>query len=155
MTILVNALRWIRSSALGRRKAPAESAWQVIGWWESRRIPFNLIVGATGIVSSGAILAIALVSERLFGVPFGLPDPPIFAILGVVFFAVAANVCYTGGWMAEVIVRRTWPDQSEMFGTLTFTLGLPFAVVVTLAPAFLIGGLAAAIGFASWLGYPL
>jgi hypothetical protein len=155
VTILVNTLRWIRTSALGRRDASAASAWHVIGWWESRRIPFNLIVGAAGILTSGAILVIALVGERLFGVPFGLPDPPIFAILGVVFFAAAANVCYTGGWIAELIVRRAWPDQSDMFGTLTFTLGLPFAVVVTLAPAFLIGALGAAIGLADWLGYRL
>ena len=151
--MLVQTLRRIRSSALGKRFSPMESAWQVIAWWEARRIPFNLIVGVTGIVTSAVILLTAVVSERLLGEPIGLPDPPIFAVIGVVFFVVAANVCYAGGWIAEILVRRAWPDQSDQFGGLAFTLGLVFAVVVTLAPAVLISGGAILFGLARWLGY--
>jgi hypothetical protein len=151
--MLVRTLRRIRSSALGRRDLPLESPWRIVGWWEARRILFNLIVGATGIVAAGVILLTALVSERLLGVPIGMPDPPIIAVFGVILFGVATNVCYTGGWIGELVVRRAWPDQSDQFGALTFTLGLVFAVVVTLSPAVLIGAMAVVFGLMRWLGY--
>lgn len=150
--MLIRILHRIRTSSLGRRHSPLRSAWQVIGWWEARRIPFNLVVGTTGIATSAAILATGFVSELTLGVPIGLPDPPIFAILGVVVFAVGANACYTGGWVGELLVRRAWPEESEQFGTLMFTLGLPFAVVVTLSPAVLIAGVAVLYAIARWLG---
>ena len=136
--ILISLLRRIRSSRLGRREIAAATAWQVIGWWEARRIPFNLIVGAAGTVSAAAILGIGVVGELAFGIPFGLPDPPIFAVAAVVVYALGANVCFAGGWIAELIVRRAWPDESDRFGTLSFTLGLVFAVVVTLLPPVLL-----------------
>jgi hypothetical protein len=150
--MLVRTLRRIKSSALGRRESPTLSAWQVIAWWEARRIPFNLVVGATGIVTSLVILATALVSEWLFSTPIGMPDPPIFAVIGAVVFAVGANVCYAGGWVAELIVKRAWPDESDRFGTLTFTLGLVFAVFVTLVPAGLISAMAVVYAIARWSG---
>jgi hypothetical protein len=104
-------------------------------------------------VTSAAILATGVVSELTLGVPIGLPDPPIFAIFGVVVFGVGANACYTGGWVGELLVRRAWPEESDQFGTLMFTLGLPFAVVVTLSPAVLIAGVAVLYAIARWLGY--
>ena len=93
-----------------------------------------------------------LVGELLLNMPFGLPDPPIFAVVAVVFYAVAANVCFTGGWVAELIVRRTWPNESDGFATLSFTLGLGFAMVVTLLPPVLIGGLAVFYGLPRAIG---
>jgi hypothetical protein len=43
----------------------------------------------------------AVAADILFTKDFGLPDPPIFGILIVVLYAVAANVCYTGGWIGD------------------------------------------------------
>jgi hypothetical protein len=138
---------------MGRRDGPLKTSWAVIGWWEARRIPFNLLVGATGLVAVSAILAVAWASERTLGVPVGLPDPPFFAILGVIAFALAANVCYTGGWVAELIVRKTWPNEAERIGPISFALGLGFAVLVTLLPVLLVSGAAVLLGVAQWLGY--
>ena len=151
--MLIRLLRQLRSSALGRRNAPLQSAWHIVGWWEARRIPFNLIVGAAGIVSSIGILLTAAISEQLSGEPIGMPDPPVLIVAAVVFYVVAANACYTGGWVGELVVKRAWPDESEQFGTLMFTLGLVFAAVVTLSPAVLISGLAVVYGIARALGY--
>jgi hypothetical protein len=53
----------------------------------------------------------------------------------------------------ELVVKRAWPAQSEQFGTLMFTLGLVFAVVVTLIPAVLISGMAFLFGLARAMGY--
>ena len=151
--MMIGLLRKLRSSALGRRSAPLSSIWQIIGWWEARRIPFNVIVGATGLVTSAVMLLTAVISEQLTGEPIGMPDPPLVAIVAAVLFVVGANVCYTGGWIGELLVRRAWPDESTTFGTLTFTLGLLFAVVVTLTPAVLTSGVAVLFWLARWLGY--
>ena len=124
----------------------------MIGWWEARRISFNLIVGLAGAVSGAALAVMALVGELLFDVPIGIPDPPILAVAAIVFYGVAANVCFTGGWIAELIVRRTWPSEAEGLATLSFTLGVVFAVVVTLLPPVIVGGLAILGGVAQMLG---
>ena len=151
--MMIRLLRKLRSSALGRRSAPLSSIWQIIGWWEARRVPFNLIVGATGVVTSAVMLLTAVISEYLTGEPIGMPDPPVIVVVAAVLFVVGANVCYTGGWIGELLVRRAWPDESTTFGTLTFTLGLVFAVVVTLTPAVLTSGVAVLFWLARWLGY--
>ena len=99
------------------------------------------------------MLLTALIAEELLGQPIGMPDPPVLAVVAAVVFVLGANACYTGGWIGELVVRRAWPDQSELFGTLMFTLGLVFAVVVTLAPAVLFGALAVVAVVARALGY--
>lgn len=70
---------------------------QAIKWWESRRFFFNIVVGCTGIVTCVAMIAYALVAEPRVGEAIGLPDPPIFVLLGVIAFSIMANICYTGG----------------------------------------------------------
>jgi hypothetical protein len=151
--MLFRALRWISTSSIGRRDTPLKTPWAVIGWWEARRVPFNLLVGTTGLVTAIAMLSVAWASERTLGIPIGLPDPPFFAILGAIAFGLAANVCYTDGWIAELIVRKTWPNEAEQIGPISFTLGLGFAVVLTLLPALLVSAAAIVIGVAQWLGY--
>lgn len=94
------------------------SASQIIGWWEARRLAYNLVVGLTG-------------------EPVGLPDPPLLAIVGVVAYGVMANVCYTGGWVVELIVRRLWGPAAGAFGEIAFALGVAFSVVLTLSPVAL------------------
>src|ERR1044071_6521552 len=66
----------------------------ILTWWESRRLIYNVIVGATGIVTLAIIGAISLI-------PPGLPHltPPIPAILA---YGVLANVCYTFGPFVEI-----------------------------------------------------
>lgn len=149
------SLQWLRSSSLINRNAPLTSIWQIIGWWEARRLIFNLIIGATGTITCIAILAIAVISDYVFGIPVGMPDPPIFAFAGIIIYGVMANVCYTGGWVTELIVKKTWPDQSEQFGALSFTLGLVFAVIITLSPIALLGAAALFIGVAKLAGFQI
>lgn len=141
--MVVSLLRSIRASRLIRRDRPLESTWEIIGWWEARRIPFNLIVGATGVTTSISILLMSFAYEQISRVPVQWPDPPIFMIVPVIMFAVMANVCYTGGWIVELLIRRAWPDEMSGLGTVSLALGITFAVIVTLLPiplfALLIG----------------
>ena len=107
----------------------------VVGWWEGRRVAYNLIVGAVGVVSSGVMLTVAFTCESRGGAPIGLPDPPLFAVFAVLLYGILANVCYTGGWITELLVARFWGVDTSRFGPIAFSLGTAFSVLVTLVPA--------------------
>jgi hypothetical protein len=111
----------------------------VIGWWESRRIPFNLIVGSAGILTCIVVGVVGLGAEILFNSEFGLPNPPGFAVVGIILYGIMANICFTCGWIVELVVREFWPSEADRFATLTFSLGLVFSVLLTLAPAVVVG----------------
>ena len=49
-------------------------------------------------------------------------------------------------------MRRTWPDESERLATLSFTLGLVFAALVTLMPPVIVAVLAILYGVARMFG---
>jgi hypothetical protein len=132
-------IRRVLESKLCERGAPIGSAWQAIGWWEARRVPFNLIVGCVGIVTCIIIGVVGLGGHCLFNTDFALPDPPLFAVLMVAFYAFAANVCYTGGWLAELVIRAAWPTQADRYASLSLSLGLLFSVLVTLLPGIVVG----------------
>jgi hypothetical protein len=139
----------LRASTLCRRDVPITSAREAIGWWETRRVPFNLIVGSAGILSCIVVTVVGLGSYFLFDSEFGLPDPPLFALVGILLYGLGANVCFTGGWLAELIVRKIWPSEADRFSTLSLSLGLIFSVLLTLTPAIVIG----AAGFFGLVGH--
>ncbi|MBY0492821.1 MAG: hypothetical protein K2Y23_01280 [Cyanobacteria bacterium] len=138
--MLIDFLRRVRASKLVARDRILGSALDIVLWWEARRLLFNLLVGAAGVITCVGLVTIAVIGGYISGEPdFGFPDPPIFAILGVIAFGIMANVCYTGGWIVELIVRRAWPQESQQLATLSFTLGIILAVLVTLLPIPLFG----------------
>jgi hypothetical protein len=96
-----------------------------------------MIVGLVGLITSAVMLTVAFICERLGGVPIGLPDPPAFAVVGVVLYGLA-NVCYTGGWITELLVARLWSVDTTRFGPIAFVLGTGFSVLVTLIPLGLV-----------------
>ncbi len=81
----------LRSSTLCGRDVTATSAREALGWWESRRIPFNLMVGSAGILSCIIVGIAGLGSEILFGSEFGLPDPPLFALIRILIYGIMAS----------------------------------------------------------------
>lgn len=115
----------------------------MIAWWEARRVPYNLLVGTMGAVSAAMCVVTAILSERYLGEPIGIPDPPFFAIFAVIFYALMANLCYTGGWIAELIVGKVWTEEGKSFGTISFTLGLVFSMLLTLLHGVLVVGVGA------------
>jgi hypothetical protein len=111
---------------------------QVIGWWETRRLAWNLIVGALGATGVVIMIVVALSSQRAIGTPIGMPDPPVLVILGAVAFGILANICYTGGWIAELLVRPVLgPERARASGETNFVVGLGFSIILTLVPATL------------------
>lgn len=130
-----SAIRTARDWWLFSRDDADASLFGVIKWWELRRIPYNLIVGICGAFTCIVTVLVPTIASAEFGEPLGLPDPPILAVLGVILYAIAANVCYTGGWVAELVVRAIWNGKSRDFAQISFILGLLFSVALTLAPA--------------------
>jgi hypothetical protein len=139
---LKGSLKRLRASSLCRREASISSSRDVIGWWEARRVPFNLIVGIAGILSCVIAGLVILGGYFLFGGDFGLPNPSLFALFSIIIYGILANVCFTGGWLAELAVRRIWPHEADQFATVSFSLGLVFSVLLTLSPAILLGAAA-------------
>ena len=107
---------------------------EIVRWWELRRLPYNAIVGAVGIVSAGIMVIVAFTCESRGGAPIGLPDPPIFAIVGILLYGILANLCYTGGWIVELLVTKVWRLDTARFGSIAFALGTAFSVFITLIP---------------------
>ena len=146
---LIGRVRRLSESKLFARNISDPDIWKTIAWWEARRIPYNLLVGATGLVSSAMCLITGTLCEHFLGDPIGIPDPPVFALLVVAVYGIMANLCYTGGWVAELLVQKIWPAKGNDFGRISFFLGLGFSILLTVTPGILI----ATIGALSLLGH--
>lgn len=133
--MLIKALEALVGLPLFRRDRPLEQSRDVIAWWESRRIPYNLIVGTTGILSSLVTLITAFVTGHVVGDGFG---SPLFVVFAVIIYGVMANICFTGGWLLELLSRRLWGTRAEAFGEIAFTWGTLCSVLLTLVPAAVI-----------------
>jgi hypothetical protein len=132
----------IRSSHLLRRDVPVTSIRNAIGWWESRRIPFNLIVGSAGILTCICCAVVLVAASILDPSEFDMGSPLVGPIL-ILLYGALANICYTGGWVAELVIRKLWPHEADRFATSSWFLGVVFSALLTLAPAvvFLLAGL--------------
>ena len=107
------------------------TAWSILNWWESRRLVFNALVGAAG------VLTLVLVHLLLW-----LPPHPVRAVAPwqlVVAYGVLANVCYTLGWLTEAGLQRLWGDDAPRVGPALFRQGLAFSIGLTLFPVALAG----------------
>jgi hypothetical protein len=103
------------------------NAWQVIGWWELRRLPYNLIVGLGG--SLGLLLFVWF--SKL---PPKLVPEPIVGPFPVILFAVGANFFYTSGWVAELMARAMFPEKAPKPGPQLLVLGSLLSVMLAIFP---------------------
>jgi hypothetical protein len=111
---------------------------EIIEWWEKRRVFYNVVVVLVGVVSVFLMICCGILAEPLVGDAVGIPDGGFFIPFGAIVFGFLANVCYTGGWMAELLLSRFKTDRNtNAFGIRAFRLGVKFSVFVTLLPAVL------------------
>lgn len=117
-----------------RDEVPA-GAGAVLLWWESRRLAFNIVVGITGVVTVGLLVANSLVR----GDDCGIPAQPLFALLLIIGYGVMANVCYTLGAFAEIVARVTMGrETASKLGQTAFIVGLALSMILTIAPVVLV-----------------
>ncbi|MXW56059.1 MAG: hypothetical protein F4Z33_01255 [Gemmatimonadales bacterium] len=120
--------------------APAERrVGAIIGWWEKRRLPYNLIIGGSGLLS-----ATVVASFMTFN---GAPGLLEWLQIGL-FWLIAANACYTLGPAAEIALQKFLGRRLLPAGPLLFRAGLTIALGVALAPVIFvtIAYLATALG---------
>ena len=136
----MQGLESLRNLRFFRRASGTNSTWQIVVWWEARRIPYNLLIGVVGIVSFLLVIASAIVWEKFLRAPMEmLPDSPLFGFLvTATVYGIMANVCYTGGWIAEIAAMTLWKEDAQHFGPICFMLGVIFSVVLTLFPGIVI-----------------
>jgi hypothetical protein len=91
-----------------------------------------------------------LVTHLFARLPPSLPLPllPTLAVAGV--YGIMANVCFTGGWIAELLFRRHDYGEFNAVGPTLFRYGFAFSIGLTLFP---IGMMAMfkALRILSWL----
>jgi hypothetical protein len=66
-----------------------------------------------------------------------VPDGPLLAIPAIVAYGIAANFCYTLGWIVESGLRTGSMEKSNKIGLRFFRIGITFSSVLTLCPALL------------------
>lgn len=90
---------------------------------------YNAVVGATGLVTLTVANAIELTfGNGWFPVPWQV----------IVAYGLAANVCYTAGWIAENVVERLLRRPVYGLGPAMFRYGLVLSVGITLLPVGLV-----------------
>jgi hypothetical protein len=125
--VLVFLSAWLFQPGQSRNR------WDAIRWWEARRIFFNLLVGATGIIATSVFLLIgSAIVQR--GEDFEEP----LALIGIVLlYGFMANVCYTLGWITELAWAKDDPAKSQNFRVRAFRAGLVFSMALTTAPIWI------------------
>lgn len=82
------------------------------------------------------MLLCAFISDATVGVPIGLSDGPLLEVFAAVAYGVMANICYTGGWIAELAMRSIYgPELADAYGARMYRFGLRFSLVLTFVPA--------------------
>jgi hypothetical protein len=105
------------------------TTWEVIRWWEIRRLLYNATLIAIGIAS---IFAMEFFAQRVF--PFGKDAPELETGLTVVAYGVAANLCYTLGWVVELAGRKANELRARDHARMHFRIGLWLSCLLTTAP---------------------
>jgi hypothetical protein len=96
----------------------------VIGWWERRRPLYNVVIGATGLVTL-SVFTLALGPAMML-------QPA--TLLGVTAYGIAANLCYSLGAPIELLLQRWLGRETYGLGPALFRYGLVYSVGLTLFP---------------------
>jgi hypothetical protein len=100
----------------------------LLAWWESRRLAYNKAVGSAGLVTLAGFLVLVPRPARM---------PSVDLLAMVVIYGVLANICYSAGWLVELLARRVWGREAPYLGPWLFREGLIFSVGLTLFPLLL------------------
>ena len=106
------------------------TAGQIIRWWELRRIFYNAVMLVIGLA---AIAGMEWLMGRVIAKGEDAIEPMVL-FLGVVVYAIMANLCYTLGWVIELWGRKIDPASARRRGERMFRAGLLFSCVLTSLP---------------------
>jgi NADH:ubiquinone oxidoreductase subunit 6 (subunit J) len=108
----------------------SDGRWEIIKWWELRRIPYTIIIGAVGVLS--LFIANSIIDNYAqTGEDF---LKPISLLIGIPFAMIVANICYTFGWMLELAQQSRKRGEGRSSRAILFYSGLVFSVMVMSSP---------------------
>jgi hypothetical protein len=108
---------------------PPVSVWDVVAWWEMRRITFNIVVGCYG------ALALLVFFWAIGGSGRLQPGEDAIEPIALLAAPIAINVLYTLGWLVEVPARFLMPSLPSRFGVILLQAGLFFGLALSTLPA--------------------
>ena len=117
-------LRWLFSVDYEEK-----SISQIIAWWEIRRIPYNAIIGISGIFS----LTLYFIFLELSGHLKTGEDTIEPMALFIAPFLV--NICFTAGWILESIIKIIRQSKFKRKSKQFMKLGVGFSLFVVSFPA--------------------
>ena len=125
----MNPIRWLFT-------APREpvTPFGTIAWWELRRVPFNIVIAAIGVVAF-AIFATSIYSTGMLADGEDAVEP-----MALFLAPIAVNICYTAGWILEVPLRLFHPSLTPAFSPRLLKFGFCFSVLIISLPAVYWGG---------------
>ena len=115
--------RWFSNMLAAPRRH--SNVLSILGWWERRRLAYNLLVGLCG-----------LLTISILGLGFGMPVQML--LTGALLYGGAANLCYTLGAPAESIAWLLWRDKANHLGPILLSLGTIFSACLTLGIGFIL-----------------
>jgi len=89
----------------------------IIAWWEIRRVPYNLIVGVIGAISLLLFFLFISLADEL------KPGEDAVEPMALLVAPIAANICYTGGWIVELLLSTLRRKGSPPAGPVLLKLG--------------------------------
>jgi len=113
----------------------------IIAWWEIRRVPYNLVVGVFGAIS---LFLFFVFIELAHGLK---PGEDAVEPMALIVAPIAANVCYTGGWIVELFLGAVRPRGSSPIGPVLLKMGVGFSMAVVLLPSI--------VWFVTWVARSL
>ncbi|HJZ67081.1 MAG TPA: hypothetical protein VKF81_02965 [Blastocatellia bacterium] len=113
---------------------PNRSTAGIVLWWELRRVPYNLIVGTTGLVSLSLVY---FFSGRTNAIE---PEEDVVEPIALLLAPVAMDVCYTAGWAVEAFLYRSYCEGENVLGPDLLRFGLRFSLFLVTLPAMFWAG---------------
>jgi hypothetical protein len=109
------------------------SGGSIIGWWEIRRIPYNLIVGLFGIICLLLFFFFITKSEYL------QPGEDAIEPIGLIAAPIFINIAYTGGWIGDLFIRLFWRNATGQLSSVLLKVGVGFSLLMISFPAIFWG----------------
>lgn len=125
--MLRRALRWFFS-----QPGPDAKGIEVYVWWEQRRIPYNIIVGLGAITSFVLFFTFITMSGHLQ--PGEDAEEPMGLFLAAIFAPPINNLCYTVGWIVDILSRAVFKCRWSI-SLILFIAGTIFSLLVIGLPA--------------------
>jgi len=100
--------------------------WEVIKWWELRRIPYNLIIGGIGAVGYFLMLSHWVRHGKHHG---HFPSTSHDFVTFPIDFTVVMNMAYTAGWIIEAFLFLVGIHHRRI-GPVLLMIGSAFSLVI-------------------------